>query len=74
MISTCNTSCSYGRKWSGCSGFGWTTVSQGKTKISFYKSIIYYNYIDILKSDLEIANIDLKKVAKQAEDTVVFAV
>ena len=35
---------------------------------------MYYNYIDILKSDLEIANIDLKKVAKQAEDTVVFAV
>ena len=74
MISTWNTSCSYGSKWSGCSGFGWTTVSLGKTKISFYKSIIYYNYIDILKSDLEIAHIDLKKVAKQAEDTVVFAV
>ena len=27
-------------KWkqSGCSGFGWTTISQGKNKIPFYKN------------------------------------
>ena len=26
-----------GSKWSGWSGFGWTTISQGKNKIPFYK-------------------------------------
>ena len=27
-------------RWSGWSGFGWTTISEGKNKISFYRKLV----------------------------------